>query len=122
MDSIFKMGLQCRFAAERSSAGVMASKKDESNLMLRLMMKEREQVTPDDKLFFQELSEYIDRMQVEVTKNKQGRIDAEERERVATSGFVDREARYSKEIRGLEETLQKMLGDKENPYVFKTPS
>ena len=38
------MGLQCRFAAERSSAGVMASKKDESNLMLRLMMKEREQV------------------------------------------------------------------------------
>ena len=55
------------FAAERSSAGVMASKKDESNLMLRLMMKEREQVTPDDKLFFQELSEYIDRMQVEVT-------------------------------------------------------
>jgi hypothetical protein len=102
------------FAAERGATGTMPGKKDESNLMLRLMMKEREQVTPDDKLFFQDLSEYIDRLQVEVTKNKQGRIDAEERERVATSGFVDREARYSKEIRGLEEQLQKNLGDKEN--------
>merc|ERR1719482_127984 len=101
------------FAAERHQAGVMPSKKDESNLMLRLMMKEREQVTPSDKLFFQELSEYIDRLQVEVTRNKQGRIDAEERERVATSGFVDREARYAKEIRGLEESLQRMLHDKE---------
>merc|ERR1719482_1488018 len=101
------------FAAERHQAGVMPSKKDESNLMLRLMMKEREQVTPSDKLFFQELSEYIDRLQVEVTRNKQGRIDAEERERVATSGFVDRETRYSKEIRGLEESLQRNLADKE---------
>jgi len=101
------------YAAERNAAGTMPSKKDESNLMLRLMMKEREQVLPDDKHFYQELSEYIDQLQVEVTKNKQGRIDAEERERVATGGFVDREMRYSKEIRALEENLQRLKGDTE---------
>merc|ERR1719326_2610107 len=88
--------------------------KDESSLMLRLMMKEREQVLPEDKLFYQEVSEYIDKLQLDVSKHKQGRVDAEERERLSTCGFVDREMRYSKEIRNLEESLQRTIADKEN--------
>merc|ERR550514_571465 len=57
------------------------SKKDESALMLRLMMKEREQVLPEDKLFYQQVSEHIDALQLNTSKHKQGRTDAEERER-----------------------------------------
>merc|ERR1719456_368990 len=75
------------------------SKKDESSLMLRLMMKEREQVLPEDKLFYQQVSEHIDSLQLQGSKHKQGRTDAEERERLSTCGFVDREHRYTKEIR-----------------------
>jgi len=97
-----------------SSQSGIRTKKDESSLMLRLMMKEREQVLPEDKLFYQEVSEYVDKLQLDVSKHKQGRIDAEERERLSTCGFVDREMRYSKEIRNLEESLQRTIADKEN--------
>lgn len=90
------------------------SKKDESALMLRLMMKEREQVLPEDKLFYQQVSEHIDQLQLQTSKHKQGRTDGEERERLSTCGFVDREHRYTKEIRNLEEGLQKTIADKEN--------
>jgi hypothetical protein len=90
------------------------SKKDESSLMLRLMVKEREQVLPEDKLFYQQVSEHIDQLQLQGSKHKQGRTDAEERERLSTCGFVDREHRYTKEIRTLEENLQKTIADKEN--------
>jgi len=91
-----------------------AMKKDENNLMLRLMMREREQVLPEDRLFYRETAEHIDKIALEVAKHKQGRIDAEERERLSTSGFIDREMRYSKEIRNLEEGLQQCVADKEH--------
>jgi len=97
---------------QAASAG--RSKKDESSLMLRLMVKEREQVLPEDKLFYQQVSEHIDQLQLQGSKHKQGRTDAEERERLSTCGFVDREHRYTKEIRTLEENLQKTIADKEN--------
>lgn len=90
------------------------SKKDESALMLRLMMKEREQVLPEDKLFYQQVSEHIDSLQLNTSKHKQGRTDAEERERLSTCGFVDREHRYTKEIRTTEEGLRSTIADKEN--------
>jgi len=99
-------------APQAPSAG--RSKKDESSLMLRLMVKEREQVLPEDKLFYQQVSEHIDQLQLQGSKHKQGRTDAEERERLSTCGFVDREHRYTKEIRTLEENLQKTIADKEN--------
>jgi len=102
--------------AAKGSTGPAAgrSKKDESSLMLRLMVKEREQVLPEDKLFYQQVSEHIDQLQLQGSKHKQGRTDAEERERLSTCGFVDREHRYTKEIRTLEENLQKTIADKEN--------
>jgi uncharacterized phage infection (PIP) family protein YhgE len=78
------------------------------------MVKEREQVLPEDKLFYQQVSEHIDQLQLQGSKHKQGRTDAEERERLSTCGFVDREHRYTKEIRTLEENLQKTIADKEN--------
>jgi len=88
--------------------------KDESSLMLRLMMKEREQVLPEDKLFYQQVAEHIDKLLLESSKHKQGRNDGEEREKLSTTGFMDREQRYTREIRTAEENLQKCISDKEN--------
>uniref|UniRef100_A0A7S1ADD5 Uncharacterized protein n=1 Tax=Noctiluca scintillans TaxID=2966 RepID=A0A7S1ADD5_NOCSC len=90
------------------------SAKDDSSLMLRLMQKEREQVLPEDKLFYQQVAEHIDKLLLETSKHRQGRVDGEERERLSTTGFLEREQRYSKEIRQTEEMLQKTIEDKEN--------
>mmetsp|Transcript_33638 Transcript_33638/g.106819 ORF Transcript_33638/g.106819 Transcript_33638/m.106819 type:complete len:438 (+) Transcript_33638:103-1416(+) len=88
--------------------------KDSSSLMLRLMMKEREQVLPEDKLFYQQIAEHIDKLLLETSKHKQGRVDGEEREKVGTTGFLEREQRYTREIRQTEELLQRTIADKEN--------
>mmetsp|Transcript_62651 Transcript_62651/g.141349 ORF Transcript_62651/g.141349 Transcript_62651/m.141349 type:complete len:434 (-) Transcript_62651:94-1395(-) len=88
--------------------------KDSSSLMLRLMMKEREQVLPEDKLFYQQIAEHIDKLLLETSKHKQGRVDGEEREKLSTTGFLEREHRYTKEIRTTEEMLQTTISDKEN--------
>merc|ERR1712194_852711 len=88
--------------------------KDSSSLMLRLMMKEREQVLPEDKLFYQQIAEHIDKLLLETSKHKQGRVDGEEREKLSTTGFLERETRYTKEIRQTEELLQKTIAEKEN--------
>merc|ERR1719198_2451126 len=81
--------------------------KDDSSLMLRLMMKEREQVLPEDKLFYQQVAEHIDKLLLESSKHKQGRGDGEEREKLSTTGFMDREQRYTREIRTAEVTEKK---------------
>merc|ERR1719401_270927 len=87
--------------------------KDSSSLMLRLMMKEREQVLPEDKLFYQQVAEHIDKLLLETSKHKTGRVDGEEREKLSTTGFLDREGRYTRDIRRTEEDLQKAIADKE---------
>merc|ERR1712194_144063 len=87
--------------------------KDSSSLMLRLMMKEREQVLPEDKLFYQQIAEHIDKLLLETGKHKTGRGDGEEREKMTTTGFVEREQRYTKEIRNTEDGLQKAIADKD---------
>merc|ERR1712083_404515 len=88
--------------------------KDSSSLMLRLMMKEREQVLPEDKLFYHQVAEHIDKLLLETSKHKQGRVDGEEREKLGTTGFLEREQRYTREIRQTEELLQQTIVDKEN--------
>merc|ERR1740129_1519848 len=88
--------------------------KDDSSLMLRLMMKEREQVLPEDKLFYHQIAEHIDKLLLETSKHKQGRVDGEEPEKLSTTGFLEREQRYTKEIRNTEEMLQTTIADKEN--------
>jgi hypothetical protein len=102
------------FAATGASFRSNRTKKDDSSLMLRLMMKEREQVLPEDKLFYQQVAEHIDKLLLESSKHKQGRTDGEEREKLSTTGFMDREQRYTREIRANEENLQKCIADKES--------
>mmetsp|Transcript_57746 Transcript_57746/g.137450 ORF Transcript_57746/g.137450 Transcript_57746/m.137450 type:complete len:462 (+) Transcript_57746:46-1431(+) len=102
-------------AEVKSSPGKgLRTSKDDSSLMLRLMMKEREQVMPEDKLFYQQVAEHIDKLLLETSKHKQARTDGEDRERGATTGFLEREQRYTREIRQTEEGLQKAVEEKEN--------
>merc|ERR1712216_105711 len=101
------------FGATGASFRSTRTSKDESSLMLRLMMKEREQVLPEDKLFYQQVAEHIDKLLLESSKHKQGRSDGEEREKLSTTGFMDREQRYTREIT-TEENLHKSIADKEN--------
>jgi hypothetical protein len=100
-------------ATGASFRSARTNNKDDSSLMLRLMMKEREQVLPEDKLFYQQVAEHIDKLLLESSKHKQGRGDGEEREKLSTTGFMDREQRYTREIRTTEENLQKSIADKE---------
>lgn len=86
--------------------------KDSSSLMLRLMMKEREQVLPEDKLFFQQIREHMDKLLQESSKHKQGRQDGEEREKLASAGFLEREQRCLEEISQAEEQLQRSASEK----------
>mmetsp|Transcript_20184 Transcript_20184/g.44766 ORF Transcript_20184/g.44766 Transcript_20184/m.44766 type:complete len:439 (+) Transcript_20184:87-1403(+) len=105
-----------RSAAPAASVAVVpgaARSRTDNNILLKLMQKERETVLPEDKAFYSEVAEYIDRIHMESMRHKQGRVDSEERERLSTGGFVEREMRYTKEIRSLEEGLQRTVADKE---------
>merc|ERR1712060_131829 len=67
----------------------------------------------EDARFFGEVAEYIDLLQLDVARNKKYRVDAEERERVVTKGFMERETRYAQEMRELENLLAKAKADKD---------
>jgi hypothetical protein len=93
---------------------VPLSKKEESSLMLRSMIHEREQTLPDEKLFYQQVAEHIDQSKIESAQNKQGCSDAEERERFSANEFVDREQGYNEQIHTLEENIKQTIVDKED--------
>jgi len=64
-----------------------------------------------DVRFFTEIGDYVDLLQLDVARNKQYRVDAEDRERITTKGLMDRELRYAKETRELENLLAKAKAD-----------
>lgn len=90
------------------------STKHLSSLMLWLMIKEHDQVLQDEKLFFQQVQECIEQLKLEASQDKQDSSDAEEREKRKTSDFVEIDARYNKEIRAVEESLEQCIADKED--------
>merc|ERR1719378_1077841 len=85
---------------------------DES-LALQLLQKEQNYTNAEDARFFGEVAEYIDLLQLDVARNKKYRMDAEERERVVTKGFMEREMQYAQEMRELENLLAKAKADKD---------
>lgn len=82
-------------------------------IQLKLLQKERDYANAEDARFFGEVAEYIDLLQLDVARNKKYRMDAEERERVVTKGFMEREMRYAQEMRELENLLAKAKADKD---------
>merc|ERR1712139_269560 len=80
---------------------------------LKLLQEERDYTNAEDARFFGEVAEYIDLLQLDVARNKKYRMDAEERERVVTKGFMEREMRYAQEMRELENLLAKAKADKD---------
>jgi len=85
---------------------------DES-ISLKLLQKERDYTNAEDARFFGEVAEYIDLLQLDVARNKKYRMDAEERERIVTKGFMEREMRYAQEMRELENLLAKAKAEKD---------
>merc|ERR1711988_1707293 len=86
--------------------------KDEG-VQLKLLQKERDYTNAEDARFFGEVAEYIDLLQLDVARNKKYRMDAEERERLVTKGFMEREMRYAQEMRELENLLAKAKAEKD---------
>merc|ERR1719414_1990767 len=82
-------------------------------LNLKLLQKERDYTNAEDARFFGEVAEYIDLLQLDTARNKKYRMDAEERERVVTKGFMEREMRYAQEMRELENLLAKAKAEKD---------
>merc|ERR1712046_94379 len=85
----------------------------DQSITLKLLQKERDYTNAEDARFFGEVAEYIDLLQLDVARNKKYRMDAEERERVVTKGFMEREMRYAQEMRELENLLAKAKADKD---------
>merc|ERR1719388_46297 len=85
----------------------------DENIAQKLLQKERDYTNAEDARFFGEVAEYIDLLQLDVVRNKKYRMDAEERERVVTKGFMEREMRYAQEMRELENLLAKAKADKD---------
>merc|ERR1712139_501345 len=82
-------------------------------VQLKLLQKERDYANAEDARFFGEVAEYIDLLQLDVARNKKYRMDAEERERIVTKGFMEREMRYAQEMRELENLLAKAKAEKD---------
>merc|ERR1719434_411991 len=82
----------------------------------QLLQRERDYTNAEDARFFGEVAEYIDLLQLDVARNKKYRMDAEERERIVTKGFMEREMRYAQEMRELENLLAKAKAEKDE-YV-----
>merc|ERR1712050_308976 len=85
----------------------------DEGLAQKLLSREQNYTNAEDARFFGEVAEYIDLLQLDVARNKKYRLDAEERERVVTKGFMEREMRYAQEMRELENLLAKAKADKD---------
>jgi hypothetical protein len=85
----------------------------------KLLQRERDYTNAEDARFFGEVAEYIDLLQLDVARNKKYRMDAEERERVVTKGYMEREMRYAQEMRELENLLAKSKAEKDE-FVQET--
>jgi len=85
----------------------------DEELTLKLLQREQNHSNVEDARFFGEVAEYIDLLQLDVARNKKYRMDAEERERVVTKGFMEREMRYAQEMRELENLLAKAKAEKD---------
>jgi len=85
----------------------------DDGLALKLLQREQNYTNAEDARFFGEVAEYIDLLQLDVARNKKYRMDAEERERVVTKGFMEREMRYAQEMRELENLLAKAKAEKD---------
>merc|ERR1712014_31910 len=85
----------------------------DEDLSLKILQREQNHSNAEDARFFGEVAEYIDLLQLDVARNKKYRMDAEERERVVTKGFMEREMRYAQEMRELENMLAKAKAEKD---------
>jgi len=99
--------------APMATTGNKAQLVQDEGISSKLLQKERDYTNAEDARFFGEVAEYIDLLQLDVARNKKYRMDTEERERVVTKGFMEREMRYAQEMRELENLLAKAKAEKD---------
>jgi hypothetical protein len=104
---------QSTVATTTASPNDKARLVQDESISLKLLQKERDYTNAEDARFFGEVAEYIDLLQLDVARNKKYRMDAEERERIVTKGFMEREMRYAQEMRELENLLAKAKAEKD---------
>lgn len=75
---------------------------------------ERAAVTSEEKLFMQQVGQHVEKLHSAASLHRQSRTDGEEREKLATAGFFEREQRYVGEIAAHEDYLQTLINEKEN--------
>lgn len=90
---------------------------DDKSLMLRLMMKEREQKLPEDKVFYRQIAEHITKLLLDAEGHKKGRTEGMEREKLSTAGFLEREQRYLRDVHANEEHIKQCIVDKADLVV-----
>merc|ERR1712046_34136 len=100
-------------AAMKAGTATSPHAVQDEGIQLKLLQKERDYANAEDARFFGETAECIDQLQLDVARNKKYRMDAEERERVVTKGFMEREMRYAQEMRELENLLAKAKAEKD---------
>jgi len=106
-------GYNAKMASSGSSFRPRTAK-DNSRLLLRLIIMEREAVHPEDKAFFQEIEQYIENSLVECDVHLKIKAEYKAREKVSTTGFAEREERYNREIRILEDGIQAVQVDEQD--------
>merc|ERR1712146_189357 len=76
-------------------------------------MREREEVHPEDKAVYHLITDYIEKQLLDTAAHQKARVEAEEREYIDTLGFQEREERYIREVKDIEDALQQALAEKE---------
>merc|ERR1712048_186237 len=77
------------------------------------MMKEREEVLPEEKRVYHHVTEYVEKLLLDTAEHQKKRLEAEEREHIDTLGFHEREERYIREVKQIEDALMDSLAEKD---------
>eukprot|EP00397_Hematodinium_sp_SG-2012_P039645 GEMP01043317.1.p1 GENE.GEMP01043317.1~~GEMP01043317.1.p1 ORF type:complete len:434 (+),score=95.43 GEMP01043317.1:30-1304(+) len=89
------------------------ARKIDGALMTKLIMKEREAISLEDKQFFRDAGHLLEKLQLCAKNHERARQDAEERERLTTCGFVSNEQQFAQKIRSYEEELHSLVKEKD---------
>mmetsp|Transcript_19525 Transcript_19525/g.47163 ORF Transcript_19525/g.47163 Transcript_19525/m.47163 type:complete len:489 (-) Transcript_19525:186-1652(-) len=75
---------------------------ESDQMALKVLEREKKTRHPAEAALLREVADYIEKLQMDVAKNKKHRVDSEGRERVVANGFVERESRFAAELREME--------------------
>lgn len=88
--------------------------REEFNAMQRRMLKmDREEKRPQERQVFEEINAFSDKTLAETSRHRGKTGEVDQRERLATEAYEEREQRYTREIRQIEFTLKDAIDTKD---------